>query len=308
MVDAAGRAGRPSGGDPAGGAAAGGRGRLRPGDHGDADRQLDRARSGPRCTGSGRWRSGGCRCSCWQRQRPPAKPGRELAQVLEIDPASPHWWEKVKLPRLAAAAAAGPAGQRHPPDGAAPAGRAGPAGPQRRVARRQLGSLLADVGPPGRPYVLEVDYPSDVPQTLGISILEPNAAGALVPIGLDSGVDVAETPRRAAHWARHRLVFWPRTTTPLVLMTNRREQSPAVYGKIRVLGGWEHLPPAGRRPGRRAAAAAGRLPGPAAVAGELLGQRDRSTPGAAAAWTTGRPSTRPARGWSSTCTTPATTP
>ncbi len=34
-----------------------------------------------------------------------------------------------------------------------------------------------------------MDYPSDVPQTLGISIVEPNAAGALMPIGLDSGVD-----------------------------------------------------------------------------------------------------------------------
>ena len=30
-----------------------------------------------------------------------------------------------------------------------------------------------------------------MPQTLGISVLEPNAAGALVPIGLDSGVEVA---------------------------------------------------------------------------------------------------------------------
>ena len=39
------------------------------------------------------------------------------------------------------------------------------------------------------------------------------------------------------------LVFWPRTSSPLLLITNRRERSPAVYGKIRVLGGWERLPP-----------------------------------------------------------------
>ena len=41
-------------------------------------------------------------------------------------------------------------------------------------------------------------------------------------------------------------------------MTNRREQQPAVYGKIRVLAGWEHLPqaavPRGRRRGRLLAA------------------------------------------------------
>ena len=52
------------------------------------------------------------------------------------------------------------------------------------------GLLAADQLSPGRPHILEVDYPSDVPQTLGISIVEPNAAGALTPIGLDSGVDV----------------------------------------------------------------------------------------------------------------------
>ena len=100
------------------------------------------------------------------------------------------------------------------------------------------------VSPPGRPYVLEVEYPSDVPQTLGLSIIEINAAGTLVPIGLDSGIDVSDEAAAAAapHWERHRLVFWPRTTSPLLLITNRREQSRAVYGKIRVLGGWERLP------------------------------------------------------------------
>ncbi|GAF91674.1 unnamed protein product, partial [marine sediment metagenome] len=98
---------------------------------------------------------------------------------------------------------------------------------------------------PGRPHVLEVDYPSDVAQTLGISILEPNAAGALMPVGLDSGVDRAEEVAGGdgpPRWVRHRLIFWPRTNTPMVLITNRRDDSPAVYGKIRVLAGWVHLP------------------------------------------------------------------
>ena len=39
-------------------------------------------------------------------------------------------------------------------------------------------AYLLSVSEPGRPHVLEIDYPSDVPQTLGLSILEPNAAGA----------------------------------------------------------------------------------------------------------------------------------
>ena len=39
-------------------------------------------------------------------------------------------------------------------------------------------AYLLSVSEPGRPHVLEIEFPSDVPQTLGLSILEPNAAGA----------------------------------------------------------------------------------------------------------------------------------
>ena len=98
---------------------------------------------------------------------------------------------------------------------------------------------------PGEPHVLEVEYPSDVPQTLAISIIEPNAAGAVVPFQLDSGIDHADevaAPKSPAQWLRHRLVFWPRTRSPVVLLANRRDKTPAVFGRIRVLAGWQHLP------------------------------------------------------------------
>ncbi len=180
----------------------------------------------------------------------PAKIGT-VPQVLEIDPTSSRWWEKIKLPQWSQFSRGWP----------------GPLGNgMRETIHHTLGDLSqlkpnaadplrgcpADVSweayalsitNPGRPHVLEVDYPSDVPQTLGISILEINAAGTLVPLGLDSGVDVSEEAASAAepHWEHHRLVFWPRTNAPLVLITNRRQHSPAVYGKIRVQAGGEHL-------------------------------------------------------------------
>ena len=74
-------------------------------------------------------------------------------------------------------------------------------------------------------------------------------------MALESGVDVRDEAWSGSkpHWAKHRLVFWPRTTAPILLVTNRREQQPAVYGKIRVLAGWDHLP--------KAAVAARRPPG-----------------------------------------------
>jgi len=95
----------------------------------------------------------------------------------------------------------------------------------------------------GMPHVVEVEYPSHAAQTLGISVVEPNAAGMVAPIGLHSGVDVAGTveggPVRAE---RHRLIFWPHSNTPFLLVANRRDDAPAVLGTLRVLSGPANLP------------------------------------------------------------------
>jgi len=178
------------------------------------------------------------------------QPSTELQPVVEIDPTNPRWWELLsKLPKLPKISRLwkGPLGNGH-----------------KKVVRHALGELVRldpnaespdvsweaytlPIREPGRPHIVEVRYPSDRPQTLGISILEPNAAGALMPIGLDSGVDVPDETvgsPGAARWRTHRLIFWPRTTSPLVLMANRRDEVPAYYGKIRVLAGWDRLPPA----------------------------------------------------------------
>ena len=176
----------------------------------------------------------------------------ELVQVVPIDPANPRWWEVVgkvphlpKIPQLWKAALGNGNLQlwRHALGDAV---RLNPNSECHDPADVSWEAYTLPIGQPGRPYVLEVDYPSDVPQSLGISILEPNAAGALMPIGLDSGIDLAAdiAGDRTPRWLQHRLIFWPRTTNPLLLMTNHRDHAPAVYGKIRVWGGWEHLPPA----------------------------------------------------------------
>jgi len=182
-----------------------------------------------------------------------------LKEVVQIDPANNKWWEGfAKLSRLTRFWN-------------------GPLGSERkRIRKHPLGDLV-ELLPNGKdgqigweayslpiertgvPHILEVNYPSDISQTMGISIIEPDAAGALMPIGLDSGVDVSkevvgQTQGEKPRWMRHRLIFWPRTQTPIVLITNHQEDAPAIFGKIRVLAGWEHLPRAfpedQSRPGR----------------------------------------------------------
>jgi hypothetical protein len=185
--------------------------------------------------------------------RGPSDPGgeREFTQLVEVDPANPHWYEKFnKLPQLQLAKARLPRLWKGPLGNGCLQSRSHLLGDLAELSRNTESPDVAweaywlPITHPGRPHVVEVDYPSDVPQTLGISIVEPNAAGSMTAIAPASGVDrVVDLVASSAgpRWLRHRLIFWPRTTTPLLLMTNEREQSPAVYGKIRVLEGGRHL-------------------------------------------------------------------
>jgi len=180
---------------------------------------------------------------------------QELQELLEIDPTNSRWWERLaKLPQLPKTPALWKRslGNGNLKSWQHPLGKMARLNPNRDSPDSSWEAYRLPIDRPGLPHVLEVDYPSDVPQTMGISILEPNAAGALMPITLDSGID---TPRQLAgqgtpRLARHRLIFWPRTTTPMVLICNLQDRLPAVYGKIRVLSGWEQLPKAAVPPGR----------------------------------------------------------
>ncbi len=177
----------------------------------------------------------------------------KLSQVVEIDPASGQWWELLaKLPRLRTVPRLwkGPLGNGNMTTIEHPLGELVRLNPNRESPDVSWEAYSLPIREPNRPHVLEVDFPSDVSQTMGISVVEPNAAGALMPIGLDSGIDTPEPilGGTAPQWQRHRVIFWPRTRTPVVLIANLRDSSPAVYGRIRVLAGWDRLPPAVLKP------------------------------------------------------------
>jgi hypothetical protein len=176
----------------------------------------------------------------------------EFTPLVEIDPANPRWYEKFnKLPQLPLTKPRrlwkGPLGndclqsQRHP------LGDVALLKPNADSPDVSWEAYWLPIGQPGRPHVVEIEYPSDVPQTLGVSILEPNAAGGLATQVVNSSLTNSAEAIGAGEvlrWQRHRVVFWPRTTTPLLLITNGRERTPAVYGKIRVLAAGQRLPPA----------------------------------------------------------------
>src|SRR5204863_5269213 len=87
----------------------------------------------------------------------------------------------------------------------------------------------------GVPHMLEIDYPADSEQHFGLSIVEPNAAGVVSGINRDAGVFVEGLGRSEAKQKQfHRVVFWPRTQSPLLVVTNLHPTAAAHFGQIRV--------------------------------------------------------------------------
>ncbi|WP_145086928.1 hypothetical protein [Anatilimnocola aggregata] len=159
----------------------------------------------------------------------------------EIDPANPRWWERMAriptLPKL-------PGLTTEPLSNGATAVREHLGRTWIELPTNTWQAYPLSVEEIGRPHVLQIEYPSDMPQSLGISIVEPNAAGQVTPIGLDSGVEVSPVGAGvAAKVLRHRLIFWPQTKAPVVLLTNRRTGQGAWFGKISLQAGPVNLPP-----------------------------------------------------------------
>jgi len=157
--------------------------------------------------------------------------------VVEIDPAAPRWWERMT--------GFGKSGLRRGPLGS---------GHLQRWSHPSLGEL-ARLAPsprpddasweayplpgltPGQPYLLEIEYPDDQPQELGLSLIESGPLGGPGGAGIDAGVFVSGPSQGEPHRALHRVPFWPRSAHPVLLATNRSTTQPASFGKIRVLGG-----------------------------------------------------------------------
>jgi hypothetical protein len=174
----------------------------------------------------------------------PVEPGETSTggwqSVWQFDPSSPRWWERMaRLPTLSRLPVL-PRPMENMP----------------ATIRTHLGQSWVELPPqawhayplsgatPGLPHLVEVEYPSDLVQSLALRIVEPAADGQLSPLGPESGVEVV--PPAAGHRAqvlRHRMVFWPQTRSPYILLANLRDDRPATFGRIDLQAGPERLPP-----------------------------------------------------------------
>ncbi len=93
------------------------------------------------------------------------------------------------------------------------------------------------------PHALEVTYGGERPQLLGVSIIEPKVDRSRLQT-LDHAIRV-EPPVWNEDEQTCRIVFWPRTRMPAVLLTNLSSEIAAEYQAIRLFEGPQALPPSG---------------------------------------------------------------
>ncbi len=155
---------------------------------------------------------------------------------IEIDPSNPGWWNRLpdwtRLDRLANITSQPLASE-----------------PFRTSTHR--GQPLAELSPggnvapswrayplpgaePGRPHVVEVDLPTDVPQKLIVRVYEPNSSDKLIPTGPGGGVLVDAATGTEPGVQTYRYLFWPRTRSPMAVIQNGSGTDFAKYGKIRL--------------------------------------------------------------------------
>lgn len=178
-----------------------------------------------------------------------AAPGNYTLK-LEIDPSDPEWWNRLDREQLRQLESWVPntASLQNGTPKVFPCEKQNfmelPQGPLPAVNPSWKAFPLL-VENPGMPHVLEVEYPANMEQTYSLSIMEPNAAGAIEPPGIDSGINVSSqigiSKQDAIRLDRHHILFWPQSKTPILLMVNRHAQKSAFIGKIRLYHAGNHF-------------------------------------------------------------------
>lgn len=171
----------------------------------------------------------------WDAQRVTRADGTE--QLLhEIDPATPRWWERIpgwrwprRVWRSEGPLGSGPAGVAE-----TPLGRFVRLGAREEGGAPQWQAYPLSVRNAGAPHVVEIETPADAPQELDLALLDSDARGHASSLGDGLTAAVERWSSKDGDRRTVRKLFWPKTTSPLLVLSNHSTKYEAMYGKVRV--------------------------------------------------------------------------
>lgn len=168
-------------------------------------------------------------------RQPPLFGGGPPTTVAEFNPADPKWFERLpQLPQWALLQ---------------PAKRGSWSNLPTEVFddQEKLWTRIASTGwvayslpidDVGVPHVLELELPANYRQDIGISIVDRE--GEHSPESLDFGATIGEPDAGVSPMAlpeagaTHRLVFWPKSRSTVLLISNAQRDRSALFGRIRI--------------------------------------------------------------------------
>ncbi len=170
--------------------------------------------------------------------RPGASDWRE---VVSVDPSQPRWWERLR-PTSGWSRVPGPVGDllRQGKSQQIPLGNRTCMG----LAPKAWQAYPLVVTRLDQPHILEIEFFEDQPQVTSVCILDPDASGAPMPRPATGGFEVS--PRevlKGSGVGHYRLLFWPRSKSPVLLLTNQSALKMSHCIRYRVLAGPARLPP-----------------------------------------------------------------
>lgn len=157
--------------------------------------------------------------------------------LLEIDPANPSWWNRLpdwtRFDRLSLGKTAQQAGEPFRSSSwqgtsLAELPRSGENNPKWRAYPLPAAQV-------GLPHMVEVELPADSAQRVAVHIYEPDSRGRLTRNGPGTGMVIDAWPKQKPG-AKQQLkyLFWPRTNSPLLVIQNASQETPARYGTVRL--------------------------------------------------------------------------
>ena len=166
----------------------------------------------------------------------PSPPRRSsgATKITEFNPADPSWREYLaKLPII-------PGRNRGPWSNATTYSQASDGSNWVQLPGAAWVAYALSGAKPDVPHVLEIEFPPGVVQDVGVSVIEPRSEGQLSPLHDDVGLSIGDQDlmlpgvSRSNGRTRHRIVFWPKSSSPVVTIVNRSRQRTAAFGTIRL--------------------------------------------------------------------------
>ena len=163
----------------------------------------------------------------------------QWAEIDVIEPTEPKWWQKklpawTQLDHIPGMNLRGPSGSTSLQIVELSGSRFVELPPPSDDGKRHWQAYVLSTGRLNEPHRVEVEYPAGKEFQLGLSIVQPNSDSSPIVQHHGTTVFVGKHELHQDRAGQVSLVFWPKTASPVLLVTNDHPTETGHFGRVRV--------------------------------------------------------------------------